>query len=59
MDWISIGIMIFGFAFIGWGFWVLGLAIRDLQRKIESITQLPPERIKYVVVYEKESERLK
>jgi len=58
MDWVSLGFLLFGFACIGWGFFMLGLEIRKLQRKVESITEIPPVTIKYVMCEEKEVERL-
>jgi len=33
--------------------WCIALSIRDLQRKIKSLTAIPPETVKYVVVVER------
>jgi hypothetical protein len=40
---------------VGFGALNLLWSIRELQRRVASLTKLPPERIKYVVVYEKEA----
>jgi hypothetical protein len=56
--WWYFGGFLFMASVVAFGFWMLMWSIKDLQAKLLSLSQPPPEKVKYVFVTEKVAEKV-